>query len=114
MSRAEQAWEHVNKVWHPYSEVKSSSEATERLKGTIRQLQAMRLPIAAIDLIGAAIRQAGLAALETSFCEACGERCDGMTQCTGCKRTVEILSVDSVNGKCTDCQEDDGDEEAST
>lgn len=103
MNRSEKAWKEINKSWSTFSQVAPESESFGRLRDTLKDLQQIRLPITAIDLIGHAINQAYKAALEESFCPECGIRGDETVICSQCGKRVDVCTVDGPNGICEDC-----------
>jgi hypothetical protein len=107
MTRAEQAWRLTDDHWQPYRQYKSESPACERLLQDIRDLHQIRLPVAAIELIGHELRQAYQAALETSECAHCGIRCDETDKCSKCNQRKDITEMDMTAGVCNDCIEAD-------
>lgn len=113
---SEKAWKPIDRDWQIYSKKTNDSEAKERLRKAIKSLQAMRLPIEAIDAIAHALRAAEQLTLESSYCERCETRADGMIQCVRCKFMKHCSEVDEHNDMCHECTEEteDTDEDYET
>lgn len=111
MSRTEKAWESVDRSWHPHrTDPDTAPESLLRVRGLIRDLQGMRLPVTAIDNITALIRAVETYTLENSWCPECGIRADGTVECKRCKQRFDSEEVSISNGLCEECQQEDDDD----
>ena len=104
MTLTEKAWESINKSWHPYEPADDNKTLTN-IRYSLRKLQRLRLPIAAIDEIKALLKAHEDYILEGVECPECGIRGDETVICSDCGNRVYYLDVDSVNGHCVECQE---------
>jgi hypothetical protein len=112
MSRSEQAWESVSSRWHPFEPTSpDENERIRQIRSNLMDLQGMRLPIVAIDKITALMSEIENMVLENSWCPRCGVRADGQVECTQCHQMCDESDVDSIRDICSECQQENDDEE---
>jgi hypothetical protein len=101
MRPAEKAWQDINFYWQVYTHTEPESAAESRLREALKELQVMRVPVAAIDLIGRALRDVERTTLERSFCGKCGS--------AGVAQVEPIHSDDTSNDgelpRCCECDQ---------